>query len=77
MEKFEVGNIYEMRFIGDSNLKPQFICVKRTDKSVTLERFKHPEERIVRRLKVSNNSEYILYGNYSMAPIIRAENVVG
>ena len=26
--KFEAGNVYEMRFIGDSDLRPEFICTK-------------------------------------------------
>ena len=35
--KFETGNIYTMTFAGDSELKPQFICVKRTSKMATFE----------------------------------------
>ena len=74
--KFEVGNIYSMSFIGDSELKPQFICVKRTAKTVTFERFQQTES-ISRRIKVHNNVEYILDGSYSMAPSIHADRVVG
>jgi hypothetical protein len=75
--KFEVGNIYQMRFITDSDLKPEYICVKRTEKSVTFERFKSANDKIVRRIKEYNGSEYVLYGNYSMAPSIKASSLVG
>jgi hypothetical protein len=74
--QFETGNIYEMRFIGDSDLRPQYICVKRTAKTVTFERFKSTES-ITRRIKTYNNVEYIIDGNYSMAPSIKADRVVG
>lgn len=77
MNNFEVGNIYEMRFITDSDLRPKFICVKRTAKTVSFERFKSPTDKMTRRIKESAGVEYILHGNYSMAPIIRATNVVG
>jgi len=74
--KFEVGNIYEMRFIGDNDLRPQFICVKRTAKTATFECFKGTES-LTRRIKEYDNSEYILEGNYSKAPRIKANKVVG
>jgi hypothetical protein len=74
--KFETGNIYQMRFIGDSQLRPEFICVKRTAKTVTFEKFQGTE-RINRRIKVYNGVEYIVDGNYSMAPSIKADKIVG
>jgi len=74
--KFEAGNIYEMRFIGDSNLKVKYICVKRTAKTITFEKFQSTES-INRRIKEYNGIEYILDGNYSMSPSIRANNIVG
>ena len=76
MTQFEAGNIYEMSFIGDSELKPQWICIKRTAKTVTFERFQK-KESITRRIKSYNNCEYILDGSYSMAPSINAGKVVG
>ena len=75
--KFEVGNIYEMRFIGDSNLKPHFICVKITEKTASFERYQKPSDKFTKKKKVSNNAEYVLYDTYSMAPIIRATSIVG
>jgi len=74
---FEVGNIYRMNFIGDSQLKPQYICVKRTAKSATFESIKNPKDSITRKIQVFNNSEYIREGCYSMAPTIYADKVVG
>ena len=74
--KFEAGNIYQVNFIGDSDLKPQWICIKRTNKTVTFERFKKTES-ITRRIKTYNGVEYVLDGSYSMAPSIYADKVVG
>lgn len=75
LKKFEVGNVYEMRFIGDSDLRPQFICVNRTAKTATFERFKGTET-LTRRIKEYEGVEYVLEGAYSMAPRIKASNVV-
>jgi hypothetical protein len=74
--KFEVGNIYEMRFIGDSDLKPKFICVKRTAKTATFERYQ-AKETLTRRIKNYNGNEYVLEGSYSMAPSINSKNICG
>ena len=74
--KFEEGNIYQMRFIGDSDLKPQFICTKRTAKTVTMQRFQC-KETLTRRIKTYNGVEYILERKYSMAPSIQADKIVG
>ena len=75
--KFEIGNIYEMSFIGDYDLRPKFICVAITKTTATFERFKNPSESIKRKIKIYDNVEYIIDGNYSMAPIIKASKVVG
>ena len=75
--KFETGNIYGMKFIGDSNLVTPWICVKRTAKTVTFERFKNPSESMNRRIKMYQGVEYVVEGNYSMAPSIRANNIIG
>jgi hypothetical protein len=74
---FETGNIYQMNFIGDSELKPQYICVKTTGKTATFERFRNPSDKITRKIKVWDNVEYIVDGSYSMAPSIYADKVVG
>ncbi len=75
--KFEAWNIYEMRYIGDADLKTQWICVKRTAKTVTFERFQSTE-KITKRIKFDHDGgEYILKGTYSMAPSIYAKRIVG
>jgi hypothetical protein len=75
--KFEAGNIYEMRFITDSDLAVKYICVKRTEKTVTFERFMNSSDTISKKVKVYNNEEYVVTGNYSMAPSIKASRIVG
>ncbi|CAB4152695.1 hypothetical protein UFOVP611_26 [uncultured Caudovirales phage] len=75
--KFEAGNIYEMRFIGDSDLRVKYICVKRTAKSVTFERFQNPADVLRRGIKVWDGSEFVTEGCYSMAPSINAKHLVG
>ncbi len=75
MKRFEEGNVYEMSFIGDSELKPRFICTKRTAKMVTMESLRG-KEVIKRRIKEYNGSEFIVDGSYSFAPSINASRVV-
>lgn len=72
--KFETGKTYQMLFIADADLRPKFVCVKRTDKTVTL---KGTHETLNCRIKEYNGCEYIKAGNYSMAPSIYADKVVG
>ena len=73
--KFEVGSVYEMRFIGDSNLKPMFICTKRTAKTATFERFQGTET-FSKKINIYDNTEYVRYDSYSMAPTITASKIV-
>ena len=75
--KFEIGNIYEMRFITDADLSVKYICVKRTEKTVKFERFGNPTDAISKKVKVYNNEEYVVTENYSMAPCIKASRIVG
>lgn len=75
--KFEIGNIYEMRFITDVDLSVKYICVKRTEKTVKFERFENPSDSISKKVKVYNNEEYVVTENYSMAPCIKASRLVG
>jgi hypothetical protein len=74
--KFETGNVYEMTFITNADLRVPYICVKRTDKTVSFERFENPTERLNKKIKVYNNTEYVLKGDYSMAPMIKASRLV-
>ncbi len=72
--KFQIGKTYEMFFIGDADLRIQFVCVKRTDKTVTL---KGTHETLNCRVKEYSGSEYVKAGSYSMVPTIYADKVVG
>lgn len=74
--KFEIGNVYEMRFITDSELKPQFICTKLTKSQATFERFMNSNDRITKKIKIYDNIEYIVTDNYSLAPVIKADRIV-
>ena len=74
---FETGNIYRMNFIVDSDLKADYICVNRTAKTATFERFQRPSDSLTRKIKMYNNVEYVKEGYYSMAPSIYANKVVG
>ena len=74
--KFETGNIYQMKFIGDSNLLVKYVCLSRTAKKATFGKV-GSDEIISRMVKVYNNVEYVLEGNYSMAPVIKADVIVG
>ena len=72
--KFQIGKTYQMNFIGDADLRVQFVCVKRTAKTVTL---KGTHETLNCRVKEYSGSEYVKAGSYSMAPTIYANKVVG
>ena len=74
MEKFEVGQVYQMRFITDCDLRPKFKCTKITPKRATFERVESPRETITRGIKVWRGVQYVREGNYSMAPIIDASD---
>ena len=77
--EFEVHSVYEMRYIGDSDLLVDYIVLKRTAKTITFDRFPHPLlEPFSRRVRLdSEGREYIVDGSYSMAPSISAKNISG
>ena len=71
MKTFKTGNTYQMRFITDSDLVVNFTCIKRTAKTATFKRVASSEV-ITRRIKEYDGEEFVLEGNYSMAPRIKA-----
>ena len=74
MISFNINTTYEIRYIGDSNLRTPMTVTRRTEKSVWV-RVRNEDET---RLKVYNNgeSEYVLpFGNYSMAPACYAKHL--
>jgi hypothetical protein len=78
-QKFEVGNVYQMRFIGDSELTPAYICVKLTAKTATFERFKAKVnlDRFTAKIRNYDSCDYVRAASYSMAPSIYAKNLIG
>ena len=74
--KFEEGNIYQMGFIGDSELKVKFICTKITAKTATFERFQGTE-KFTKKINNYSGVEYVRYGSYSMAPTIYSDKIIG
>lgn len=77
-QKFEVGNVYEMGFICDANLKPHYICVKVTAKTATFEMFKSEVnlDRFTAKIRNYEGLEYVRANSYSMSPTIYATNLV-
>ena len=74
MITFNENTTYEIRYIGDSNLRTPMTVTRRTEKSVWV-RVRNEDEI---RLKVYNNRdcEYVLpFGRYSMAPACYAKNL--
>jgi hypothetical protein len=71
--KFKTGTNYEMRFIGDSDLRVIFTCIKLTEKTATFKNFQNSEV-ITKKIKVYDNCEFIKARSYSMAPSISANH---
>ena len=71
--KFKTGTNYEMRFIGDSDLRVIFTCIKLTEKTATFKNFQNSEV-FTKKIKVYDNVEFIRSGSYSMAPTISANH---
>ena len=74
--KFETGNVYEMRFITDSELKAEFICTKLTKTMATFERYGNPSDSITKKIKTNPEGiEYVVTDSYSLAPVIKANRI--
>jgi len=77
LNKFEANNIYEMRFIGDSELKVPMICIKVTEKTASFQYYKKINQgTITKKIKNNNGNEYVLTASYSMAPVINSKNLI-
>lgn len=72
---FAIGKVYTMSFIGDSDLKPKFECIGRTEKTAKFQRV-GGKEILTRKIKNYDETEYVLEGSYSMAPSINANREV-
>jgi hypothetical protein len=73
MSKFENATTYTGRFITDADAVLEVRVIKRTAKTVT---FVHPHTGDDTRAKIHNNDDgefFFPMGQYSMAPVIRAD----
>lgn len=79
MTKFEAGKTYFMRAIGDHDCVWEYTVTKRTASTVTLDNGKGSIVcKINKKVSEWNNTESVYpLGRYSMAPVLRAENVRG
>ena len=73
MKKFEVNKEYQGRYVSDWNAVITIKVLKRTAKTIT---FIEDDEIKTKKLRSDSETEYVKLGDYSMAPIIRAERVV-
>jgi len=72
--KFITGKTYFEKFIGDADLKVEWLCISRTDKTVKFLN-KQRDEIIKRKINEYQGTEYIRYGNYSMSSSIYADSL--
>lgn len=79
MTQFEVGKSYFMRAVGDHECVWTYTVTKRTASTVTLDDGKETILcKINKKVSEWNKTESVFpLGRYSMAPILRAENVMG
>jgi len=77
MTKFEVGKNYSMRSIGDNECVWEYTVIGRTDSMITITDGKETKRcKINKKISEFSNAESVFpLGCYSMAPILRAENV--
>ena len=72
MNTFEINKEYYGRYISDWNTVIKIKILKRTAKTIT---FLEDDEARTKKIRNDQSGEYIKLGDYSMAPIIRAERV--
>ena len=72
--KFEKNNIYAKDSIVDSQSKSPYICIVRTAKTVTFEKYQQPGQKYTFRIKEYKGSEYVIFGSYSF---IYANKIIG
>ena len=70
MKTFEINKEYSGRYVSDWNAVIKIKVIKRTAKTIT---FLEDDETRTKKIRNDSESEYIKLGDYSMAPIIRAE----
>ncbi len=78
MKTFEIGNSYSMTYIGDSDLVVTYTVLDRTACTLTITDGRNTKKcRINKKLSEFDGNECVMpEGKYSMAPILRACNLV-
>ena len=75
-QKFEVNEVYEKTYVGDSQLKPKMKCIGRTKCFVELA-YVTDGRRTRRKITLdSDNNEMIFDGSYSFAPCVSSKRKV-
>ena len=76
MNKFKINDTYRMNWIGDSELKTPVKIIGRTEKTVLIIDL-HSKEQKRCKINFYDNQEYIFpTGRYSMAPVLKASNII-
>jgi hypothetical protein len=78
MSAFKTGQTYSTRSIGDADCKIELTILRRTDCTVVALSEQFADHRKVKTLRVVNRDgieRVAPWGNYSMAPIVRADRV--
>ena len=73
--KFEAGNTYYYRFIGDSDLVVKCKVTKRTAKTITYVELDE-NKTYTKRIRESFGVECVSIASYSMAPVLFADRIV-
>lgn len=78
MIKFEVGKKYTHGWIGDSELFTTWEVIKRTAQTITIKNGDKVKScKVIKALSEYEKAECIRpYGNYSMAPTLRANKSI-
>lgn len=78
VERFQAGQAYFGRYIGDADHVFRYLVVRRTASTVWLRDLAFPDSPVrARRVSVYQGVETALpAGGYSMCPVLRADRVV-
>ena len=71
MKQFEIDKKYYGRSVCDSDCIFEIKVIRRAGTRITF--IDNDNTQRVKKVRTDENCEYIILGNYSMAPIIRAE----
>ena len=74
---FQVNNTYAIKYIGDSQMEDHATVIKRTKCFATVVTKGGETHRAKIRTSIYDDGEFLLpYGDYSMAPVMRANRQI-